>query len=546
MFLRRNHKNVRGEIYKYWTLVESVRTARGPRQKVVATLGKLPGLDKEERVGWEEITRILNGKPKGNRDLFEKEPEIPEWATVDVRGVRVERMRQFGDIYLALTLWKKLRLDEAFGKLQEAGREEVEWTMMFCVLTIARFCRPGSELAIAESWYEKTALDDLLGVKVNKINDDRLYRALDKILPHKDKLCKCLQKRYSDLFGTKFDFLLYDITSTYFEGQCKKNPQAKRGYSRDKRSDCLQVCIGLVVTEEGLPVGYEVFDGNRRDVTTLEDIVELMEKKYGKAKRIWVFDRGVVSEDNLDYLNERDAKYVVATPKSLLREFEAKLSDKNWSQVETGVEVKVVKHPCYGKEKFVLCQSGQREQKERAILVRQIQRLEIELQKVKSGIEKSRLTDVSKIDRRIGRWMGRYPKAERLFKVNLIKKNKRPSDLRIIKLKKRMEWAEKTHGRYLLRTNLTEEDPVKLWKIYMQLTQAETAFRLSKSDLGLRPIYHQKQHRVQAHIFVCFLALAMYKSLELWMSSKGLGKSPRKLLTQSSSVGAPTALKCNM
>lgn len=532
MFLRRNRRNARGESYEYWTLVESVRTKLGPRQRIVATLGKLPGLDKEERVGWEEIKRTLNGKPKGISDLFEKEPDIPEWATVDIRGVSVERMRQFGDVYLGLVLWKRLGLDETFRKLQPGGQENISWSVMFCVLTIARFCKPSSELAIAESWYEKTALEDLLGVRVRKINEDRLYRALDKILPHKDKLCGYLQERYRDWFGTKFDFLLYDITSTYFEGQCKKNPQAKRGYSRDKRPDCLQICIGLVVTLEGLPIGYEVFDGNKRDVTTLEDIVELMETKYGKARRIWVFDRGIVSEQNLNYLMGRKVQYIVGTSKGLLKKFEAELCEKDWDEVEAGVEVKIIKHPNYGKEKFVLCQSSQREQKERAILKSQIRRLEDEFQKIKAGLKKGQLKDASKTERRIGRWMGRYQKAERLFEVKLIKKGGRLIDLKITRRMGRFEWAEKTYGRYLLRTNLTEEDPKKLWKIYMQLNQAETAFRMSKDDLNMRPIFHQKKHRVQAHIFICFLALSMYKSLELWMASKGLGNSPRKLLQE--------------
>lgn len=532
MFLRRNQRKARGENYEYWTLVESVRTQRGPRQRIVATLGKLPGLDKEERVGWEEIKRSLNGKPKETPDLFEKEPDVPEWATIDIQGVSVERMRQFGDIYLALVLWKRLGLDEAFRKLQQGGQEDIDWSLMFCILAIARFCNPSSELAIAESWYEKTSLEDLLGVRVVKVNDDRLYRALDRILLHKDKLCGYLQERYRDWFGTKFDFLLYDITSTYFEGQCKKNPQAKRGYSRDKRPDCLQVCIGLVVTLEGLPVGYEVFDGNRRDVTTLEDIVELMETKYGKAHRVWVFDRGVVSEENMDYLIEREAQYIVGTPKGLLKKFESNLCEKDWDEVEAGVEVKIVKHPDYGKEKFVLCQSRQREEKEKAVLMRQVQRLEGELQKIKTGLNKGRLKDTSKTERRIGRWMGRYEKAERLFEVELTKENGHPIDLKISQRMDRLEWAQKTHGRYLLRTNLIEENPKKLWKIYMQLNQAETAFRMSKDDLGMRPIFHQKEKRVQAHIFVCFLALSMYRSLELWMVSKRLGNSPRKLLRE--------------
>ena len=354
MFLRRHHREKNGESYEYWTLVESIRTERGPRQRIVAILGKIPGLDKEEQVGWEEITRSLNRRPK-EKDLFQKEIDIPQWATVNINRVYIERIRQFGDIYLGLILWKKLKFDEAFYKLQLSGHEEIDWPLIFCLLTLARFCSPSSELAIAESWYEKTALEDLLGIPVKMVNEDRLYRGLDQILPHKEALSKHLQDRYEDLFGAKFDFLLYDVTSTYFEGQCKKNPKAKRGYSRDKRPDCLQVCIGLVVTEEGLPIAYEVFDGNKRDVSTLEDIIEQMEEKYGKANRIWVLDRGIVSEENIDYLAERKAYYIVGTPRGLLKEFESNITDKNWEEIGPDIETKIIKHPDYGKEKFLLC-----------------------------------------------------------------------------------------------------------------------------------------------------------------------------------------------
>jgi transposase len=535
MFLRRNRRKKRGVDYDYWTLVECVRTARGPRQRVVATIGKLSDLkeDERERIGWEDIGRVLSGKPAEVPDFFEKEKEIPEWATVNTRGIQIERMRRFGDVYLGLVLWKRLKLDEIFEKLQGEGREDVAWADMFCVLAVARVCQPSSELAIAESWYEKTALEDLLGVGVDKVNESRLYRSLDHLLPHKDEICKHLQGRYSEWFGSKFDFLFYDITSTYFEGQCPHNDQAKRGYSRDKRSDCKQVCIGLVVNSEGLPVGYEVFDGNRRDVTTLEDMVMLMEDKYGKAKRVWVLDRGFVSEENLDFLRGREAQYIVGTPRAVLKNFDKELDERDWAVVQPGVEVKIVKHPDYGEEKFILCRSEGRKAKERAMLERQVSRLDEKFQGIKAAIVSGRLTDEVQAAKRIGRWSGRYPKAERLIDAELVKDAAgRLIDLKIERRMERADWAERTHGCYLLRTNLTEEDPKVLWKAYMQLVLAEKAFQLSKSDLGMRPVFHQEEHRVQAHIFVCFLALAMYKSLELWMASKGLGSSPAKLLEE--------------
>jgi len=533
MYLRRNRKKVRGEEYEYWSLVESVRTSQGPRQRVVASIGKLPGLDQEERIGWETVRRELDGKGLLRGTLFEKEPEVPKWATVDARKISVERVRRFGDIYIGMLLWKKLQLEKIFTQIQPKGREKVDWSTMYCISTLARFCKPSSELAVSESWYEKSALEDLVGVDTEQVNESRLYRTLDHILPQKDKVCKHLQERYRDLFGTDFEFLIYDVTSTYFEGQAQSNNQAKHGYSRDKRPDCKQVCIGLVVTIEGLPVGYEVFAGNRRDVTTLEDMVELMEEKYGKANRVWVFDRGVVSEENLEYLTDRGAQYIVGTPKSMLKKFEAELSEKEWDEVEAGVEVKLAKYPGRDEEKIILCRSARRMEKEKAILNRQKERLEGEILKVQRAIRSGRLTDVEKAATRIGRWSGRYSRAEKLFDIQFIKNESGELTDMIYKYKSdRLEWAEKSQGKYLLRTNIAEDNPKKVWKIYMQLTQAENAFRMSKSDLGLRPVYHQKEHRVQAHIFICFLALSMWKSLEMWMDTSGLGKSPKKLFEE--------------
>lgn len=514
--------------------MECVRTARGPRQRVVATIGKLDlKEDERERIGWEDIGRVLSGKPVEVPDLFKERKEIPEWATVNTRGIQIERMRRFGDVYLGLALWKRLKLDEAFEKLREGGREEIAWADMFCVLAVARLCHPSSELAIAERWYEKTALEDILGIPAAKVNDDRLYRSLDHLLPHKDEIFKHLQGRYSEWFGSKFDFLFYDITSTYFEGQCPHNEQAKHGYSRDNRPDCKQVCIGLVVNADGLPAGYEVFDGNRRDVTTLEDMVALMEDKYGKAQRVWVLDRGFVSEENLDFLRGRKAQYIVGTPRAVLKNFSKELDQRDWAAVQPGVEVKIVKHPDHGEEKFILCRSEGRKEKERAMLERQVSRLAEKFQEIKASVLAGRLTDEVQAAKRIGRWSGRYPKAERLVDVELVKDaSGRLVDVKVERRMDREDWAEKANGCYLLRTNLTEEDPEVLWKAYMQLVLAEKAFRLSKSDLGMRPVFHQEEHRVQAHIFVCFLALAMYKSLELWAAASGLGSSPVKLMEE--------------
>ena len=322
-------------------MVESARSAKGPRQKIVATIGKLPGLNKEEYVGWEEIRRILDGKPIPQPDLFEEYEDPPSWATVNINKVSVERIRYFGDVCLGLLLWNKLGFAGFCKEYMEEGKEEISWSVMAQILVLARFCAPSSELQTAESWYDRTALDDLLGVHGDKVNYDRLYRALDALLPHKDELCIHLQKRYGELFGTAFDFLFYDITSTYFEGNGDGNPQAKRGYSRDSRPDCIQVCIGLVATREGLPIAFEVFDGNRTDVTTIKEMVLMMETKYGKANRVWVMDRGMVSEGNLEFIRRSKTRYLVGTPKSLLKKFEQNLLDKKWEKAQPGVEVRL-------------------------------------------------------------------------------------------------------------------------------------------------------------------------------------------------------------
>jgi transposase len=533
MYLRRYSKKADGEEYGYWSLVESVRTARGPRQRVVASIGKLPGLDKEERVGWEEIARILNDKSQAQDSLFEKTEEPPSWATVDINRVSVERLRSFGDIYLALLLWQKLGFGEFCKEQMPEGREAIPWSVMACILTVARFCAPSSELQIAESWYDKTALDDLLGVPPDRVNDDRLYRSLDVLLPHKDALCIHLQERYGELFGETFDFLFYDITSTYFEGTAIGNPQAKRGYSRDSRPDCPQVCIGLVTSREGLPLAFEIFDGNRADVTTTEEMVLIMESKYGKANRIWVMDRGMVSEDNIEFMRERGGRYIVGTPKSMLRKFEQELLAKGWEEVHPGVEVKKCASPEGAEETFVLCRSEGRKEKETAILNRFVTRLEAGLNKLKEQARQGKLRNQQKAERRIGRLLERNSRAASLFDVIVTETGKdRRLNIEICKNEERYHWALQSGGNYILRTNWKESDPKTIWKRYIQLTEVEDAFRTEKHDLGMRPIYHRKQDRTQAHIMVCFLALAMWRTLQLWMKASGLGTAPRKFIEE--------------
>lgn len=543
MYLRRHRRKKREETYEYWTLVESVRTQEGPRQRIVATLGKFPGLDEEVRVGWEHIQEALDGRLHQS-DLLRREAEPPAWATVDTSRARVERLRRFGEVYLCLALWRRLRLDAFFDEAMGAGREEIAWGTMACILTLARFCAPSSELQIADFWYGKTALDDLLGVAPEKVNEDRLYRSLDALLPHKDALFRHFQRVYGELFGTTFDLLLYDVTSTYFEGQAQGNPQAQRGYSRDNRPDCVQVCIALVVTPEGLPLAYEVFEGNRTDVTTVDEIVEVMREKYGHERRTWVMDRGMVSEDNLDMLRESEARYLVGTPKSMLKQFEHRLLEQDWEQVAPGVDVKLCTAPDGTGETFVLCRSVSRIEKERAIREKQRTRLEAELSKLKARIDavERALRNRSAAERRVGRLFQKYSRAARFFQVSIGTKDDpgHPSGKRLsmtlAQHEEHREWAELSDGCYLLRTNLKGQDAATLWKTYIGLSQIEDSFRVSKHDLGLRPIYHQKPGRTQAHILVCFLALVMWRTLEQWMRGCGLGTAPRKLLEEMAEV----------
>jgi transposase len=342
-------------------------------------------------------------------------------------------------------------------------------------------------------------------------------------------------ERYREWFGVRFEFLLYDVTSTFFEGQAEANPQAQRGYSRDQRSDCKQVCIGLVCTPEGLPLSFEVFAGNRADVTTVEEIVTLMETKYGQAERIWVMDRGMVSEANIAFLRERKARYLVGTPKSWLRHHEATLLEKSdWKEVQNGLEVRLVEHPGgEASEKYVLCRSTARAEKERAMLQRQSDGLTAALIKIDAWLRRSPQTELETVGRRIGRALGKYPSAAAI--INARVQTDAQGQACALEITSELDAGQKAHrqkGAYLLRTNCEETDPAQLWRWYIQLTQAEAAFRTAKSDLGLRPIYHQKEDRVQAHILVCFLALALWRTLEQWMHAKGLGTCARQLIKQ--------------
>lgn len=439
MFLKRILVRKKRKLRTYWALVESVRTERGPRQRVVAYLGELGA---SQRQGWAKVKRLLDRQPEVNKLWPADEDPVPEDVEVHIRNVRLEGLRDFGDVYLGLTLWRALRLDELLQAKLDGTREEVPWSVVGTILALARFCEPSSELHIADTWYLKTALEDLLGVSPHQVNKDRLYRGLDQVLPHKEAIEKHLREQFADLFEAAFDLILYDVTSTYFEGEAEANPQAKRGYSRDKRFDCKQVCIALVVTREGLPLSYEVFAGNTNDMTTLKEIVEGMERKHGKLGRIWVVDRGIASEENLKLLRERGAHYVVGTPKNQLKRFEKSLLQAGWSEVEPGVEVKTVPSPD-GTETFILCRSNDRREKEKAMHERFTQRIEAGLNKLWDRLSRARKTpDRAQVERQIGRLLGRNSRAAGLFAIQV--KEEKADGMTKLKLiwEKRKEWND--------------------------------------------------------------------------------------------------------
>jgi len=536
MFLKKLPRHKNGKDHVYWALAESYRTPRGPRNRVVAYLGELQA---HERKGWARLASKLDGHPPAvvQRTLFAEEPAgepVPENVTVRVGGVRVEGTTDFGDLWLALALWHALGLDVLFRELLPRGREAVEWALVVTILVVARFCEPSSERQIEQTWYPRTSLPELLGVRREQVYVQRLYRGLDVLVPHKEAVERHLKGRLGELFDLDYELVIYDITSTYFEGEARKNPQAKRGYSRDKRPGSKQVCIALVVTTDGVPVGYEVFDGNRRDVTTIEEIVEAMERKYGKAKRIWALDRGMVSEENLRFLRKRKGHYIVGTPRSDLRHYERELTEGGWTAVYEDLEVKLCPSPD-GQESFVLCRSVARAAKERAIHERFSKRIEEGLGKLRDRLARAnKRPNRSQVERQIGRLLQRNSRAAGKYHVEVRDDPERRGHLCVGWTSREdwSQWATVSEGVYLLRTNLVGWEPETLWKTYIQLTDVEAAFRTIKSDLVIRPIHHQVPRRVHAHILVAFLSYAMWKTLQKWMEAAGLGRGVATVLKE--------------
>jgi transposase len=543
MYLRHTIRRKDGKVHRYWCLVRSVRLGRRVIQQTVAHLGEL---DEHGRMEARALARRLIGAPE-EAPLFNDGSE-PVTAPIRLNGVRIERSRQFGDVYLALALWRGVGLEELCKRLLPPGQERIAWAKMAAVLVTAQFCEPSSELHIAEDWYRRTALCDLLQLGDEEVNKDRLYRGLDHLLAHKAAVEAHLSERCGELFAVDNDVLLYDVTSTYFEGQAAANPQAQRGYSRDHRPDCVQVCIALVVTFDGFPLGYEVFAGNTHDSRTLQTIVAAMEARHGVLGRVWIADRGMASAENLAWLRQTGRRYVIGAPKSELKKFGSELARRDgWRTVHEGVEVKLTRHPNTD-ETVVLCRSADRRSKEQAMHDKFSRRIEQALARLSARIARSKKRlDPAAANRQIGRILQQNQRAAARFAIAL-----EPDDcpasfrLRVDHNAAFDDWAALSEGAYLLRSNISDWSDRQLWKAYIQLTQAEAAFRIQKDQLNLRPIWHQRQDRVQAHILVCFLAFVLWKSLEMWQQRAGLGNSPRTILEelariQSHDVILPTA-----
>jgi transposase len=529
MYLRATTRKKDGKRHRYWRLVESVRIGRRVIQRTVAQLGEL---DAEGRLRARALARHLIGSPEQGQ-LFE-DGHADVTVPVRLKGIRVERPRQFGDVYLALALWRGTGLEELCESLVPLAKEQVPWAKMMSVLVAARLCEPSSELHIAEDWYRRTALSDLLQLPPEQVNKDRLYRALDELLVHKGAIEAHLSRRCGELFSLDHEVLLYDVTSTYFEGEAAGNALAARGYSRDHRPDCKQVCIALVVSFDGFPLGYEVFPGNMNDARTVEKIVTTMEARHGVIGRVWIADRGMSSRANLTWLRSSGRRYIIGAAKSELKKHAALLAEtRGWRTLREGVEVRLTRCVETG-DTVVLARSAERRDKERAMHEKFARRIEVGLARLAERIERARRPlDRDTVQRQIGRLLQVNQRAAARYQITLVEAKSAAGFHLNVKINEAFdEWAKISEGAYALKTNVTDWSDEKLWRAYIQLAQAEAAFRVQKDQLSIRPIWHQRADRVEAHILVCFLAFVLWKTLELWQRRAELGNSPRTVLEE--------------
>lgn len=514
MFLRSTNRNKDGKDHRYFSIVENRRISGNKTvQRTVLYLGEI---NNQQQTAWRKTLQVFDEDEQSyaNLSLFPDDREIPTDALdgIQVRlgGLELRRPRVFGSCWLACELWSQLDLDRFWQERLPQLREAVGWEKVLRLLVVNRLLDPGSEFRVHRQWFDQSAMDELLETDFAVAEKDRLYRCLDRILEHKRELFVFLRQKWADLFQADFEVLLYDLTSTYFEGEMEQNPKAKRGYSRDGRPDCLQVVIALVVTPDGFPLGYEVMNGNTSDRSTLRDFLKQIENTYGRARRIWVMDRGIPSEAILKEMREpeRQTFYLVGTPKGRINQHEKKWLDLPWQKVRDSVEVKLYQHQG---ELYVLAKSSGRQAKEMAIRRKRLARLLRKLRAMRKSLPKRDplLLRIGAAKKEAGRAFGfvkiRIPKADEAVTRDTF-------SFRVDKAK--LKAAQQRDGHYLLRSNLTGEDPAILWARYVQLTQIESVFRSLKSELGIRPIYHQLERRADAHVLIAFLAYCLQVTLK--------------------------------
>lgn len=539
VFLQCHRRVKNSKEHRYWSITEKVRVRRG--QWVQRHLLYLGEINDSQKAEWTKVISVFDAQKEQTTELalYPAGQTVPEHAAqygvqVRLQEFALHRPRQWGACWIGCQMWEQLELDKFWSQRLADSREGTCWQHVLQTLVIYRWIDPGSEWRLHRQWFHDSAMADLLEEDFALAEKDTLYRCLDKILEHRTELFRHLRKRWEDLFQVKFEVLLYDLTSTYFESDPPFPEEDKRkfGYSRDKRPDCVQIVIALVVTPEGFPLAYEVMAGNTSDKTTLRDFLKKIEDLHGKAERIWVMDRGIPTEAVLAEMRASDPRvsYLVGTPKGRLKKYESKLVEQPWKEVREGVEVKLLAE---SGEMYVLAQSRDRVCKERAMRRRQLKGLWKRLKELRDK-------EIKRDDLllKLGAAKNLYPSAWRLVKIEIPegKKKEVVKDWSYTLLKDKLKQTRRREGRYLLRTNLTGEDPAQLWKFYIQLTEVEAAFKDLKDDLSLRPIFHQLERRIEAHVFVAFQAYCLQVSLRQRLRAMAPGLTPRSVLEKFSAI----------
>jgi hypothetical protein len=533
MFLRCTNRKKDGKAHRYWSVVENRRVSSGKVvQRQVLYLGEI---NDSQRESWRKTVEVLEDGHTSAKTMAlfpeDRPVEINDEYVVQIRlkDVELRRPRQWGACWLACWLYKQLGLDKFWLERLPPSRKGTRWDLIIQALCCYRLIDPGSEWRLHRHWYDTCALADLLGASFELVEIHKLYECLDRLLEHKRALFDHLTQRWKDMFNAKFDVLLYDLTSTYFESNPRFTEDDKRkfGYSRDKRFDCIQVVIGLIVTPEGFPLAYEVMSGNTADKTTLREFLKKIESQYGKAERIWVMDRGIPTEEVLQEMRENDPPvyYLVGTPKGRLNRYEKVLTERSWQKVRDGVDVKLLPQD---DEVYILARSQDRILKERSMRRRQLKRLWTRLHQLK-GMALTR----DELLLKLGAAKQQSPSAWRLVKIDIPQKEE---PLQFSLRRGKLRTIRRREGRYLLRTNLVGRDPAQMWELYTQLVHVEEAFKNLKGDLALRPIHHQKEERVEAHIFVAFMAYTLHVTLRRRLHDLAPGLTPRAVLEKFSTV----------